>query len=155
LKAVRPTAESDAPEALRDAVLKPRIQREFLQKYNNAKFPKDLIAENVLIDLGLPKERSASSLQILKANATFAGLLLEINGDKFVDLGGGNSSARSGVSERNAGEPALIEAPAEEYDAGKPLDFVVETERTPEVLNEVRRVFITHGRNLMAVLNLS
>ena len=52
MKVVRPTADGEVEAGLREALMKSRIPREFFQRYNNAKFPKDLIGQNVLIDLG-------------------------------------------------------------------------------------------------------
>lgn len=145
LKIVRPTTEHDAQEGLREAILRPRIQREFLERYDNAKFPKDAIAQNVLVDLGLPKERAGQALAILKANAELAGVLADIRGDKFVFLGGAEQkSSRSPAAEEaeipQSGESGLDQVGLA---AGPPPAPVPEQPRT----DAVRRVFITHGKN--------
>lgn len=149
LKIVRPTAEGEVLEGVKEAIMKARIPREFFTKYNNAKFPKDLIAQNVLVDMGLPKERALQALEILKANAQFAGILIDIKGDKFVHLEG--ASFTSNPSE--VVDPAL--APRDEFfDVKLPdlAEFEAPSEKVHEKIaaspsNEVRRVFITHGKN--------
>ncbi len=50
---VAPTQEGDDDAARAEAVLQPRISREFFEKYNRAKFPKDEIVKNVLVELGI------------------------------------------------------------------------------------------------------
>ncbi len=59
-RVVAPTSEGDDHQARQEAVLKPRLMGEFFRRYNRAKFPKDQIAENVLVEMGLPKERATS-----------------------------------------------------------------------------------------------
>jgi hypothetical protein len=60
LRIVRPTGEEDdVLAAKREATLRPRVVREFLQKYKNAAIPKDTIAHNVLGDLGVPQEKNS------------------------------------------------------------------------------------------------
>lgn len=155
LKIVRPTEEGDVEAGLKEAILKSRIPREFLLKYDNAKFPKDLIAKNVLIDMGLPKERADQGLDILKANAEFAGVLVDIKGEKFVHLD-------------NAGlprKPVRNDLGSETFDPGLAPDFSVFGEDVADAADEglsdsgttsdakasahadVKRVFITHGKN--------
>jgi hypothetical protein len=56
---VAPEEEGEDLSARREAVLKPRIAREFFEKYRRAKLPNETIAVNVLKSLGLPAERCA------------------------------------------------------------------------------------------------
>lgn len=152
LKIVRPTEEGEAEIGIREAIMKSRIPREFFERYNNAKFPKDLIAQNVLIDLGLPKERAAQGLEILKANAEFAGILMDIKGEKFVHLEGSGSATRSSAPDSLVIEPETSNA-WENLDLDR-SDFQGD-EQSPQSQSkivaapqgEVKRVFITHGKN--------
>ena len=50
MRIVRPTTEGDDTAAKREAFLKPRVIREFLQKYDRAPIPRDDIARNVLME---------------------------------------------------------------------------------------------------------
>jgi hypothetical protein len=61
-KLVAPEAEGEDLAARRDAILRPRILREFFEKYRRAKFPNDVIGINVLKGLGIPGNRAASAL---------------------------------------------------------------------------------------------
>jgi hypothetical protein len=52
---VAPTEEGDDDAAKVEAMLQPRLEREFFQKYNKAKFPKDEIARNILVSMACLK----------------------------------------------------------------------------------------------------
>lgn len=156
LKIVRPTEEGEDMAGIREAILKPRIQREFLERYNNAKFPKDIIAQNVLVDMGLPKERAEQALAILKANAESAGVLADIKGDKFVFLEGTGTTARKAApviaelaNDQAVDDEATDWLSAEIIDDGANRSAATAPGPVaPDTLkDEVRRVFITHGKN--------
>ena len=51
---VAPTKEGDDLAARREAMLRPRILREFLSKYDGSKLPTDTIARNVLEEMNVP-----------------------------------------------------------------------------------------------------
>ncbi len=74
---VAPTEAGDNLQALRDAVLKPVIMRQFFEKYNHKSFPETNVAENVLINMGLPKDRAKSAVEILIANGLETGIMRE------------------------------------------------------------------------------
>ena len=74
---VAPEAEGEDVVARREAILKPRILREFFEKYRRAKLPNDTIAANVLKSLGLPGDRTESAIEIIKANGSYAGIIRE------------------------------------------------------------------------------
>src|SRR6266852_5183021 len=59
-KLVMPEVEGEDLAARREAIMKPRILKEFFERYRRAKFPTDAIAGNVLRTLGLPTERVQS-----------------------------------------------------------------------------------------------
>jgi hypothetical protein len=61
-KLVAPEEEGEDVSARREAILKPRILREFFEKYRRAKFPNETIAGNVLKSLGLPSVVSQKRL---------------------------------------------------------------------------------------------
>src|SRR5262249_482398 len=50
----KPTVEGDDLSAMREALLRPRVIREFLTSHNEHKVPRDDIAKNVLEKLGVP-----------------------------------------------------------------------------------------------------
>jgi predicted nucleotide-binding protein len=83
---VAPEEEGEDLIARREAVLMPRIMREFFEKYRRAKFPSDAIAGNVLKSLGLPAEKVGSAIEALKANGTYAGIIRDTPTGPFVNM---------------------------------------------------------------------
>jgi len=90
---LRPTEENADLSARREAVLKPRIFGEFLQRYNGNPFPRQDIALNILEGMGVPREKAAEVLERIEASAQSVGFLQEIKGKKYVSLEGGASGA--------------------------------------------------------------
>ena len=83
---VAPTEEGDDLRARAEALLQPRLQREFFEKYNKSKFPRDDIGRNQLVALGLPKDRCERAFEILKENGSFAGVLRDTKTGLFVAI---------------------------------------------------------------------
>jgi hypothetical protein len=78
LKILKPKEEKQPLEGKREALLKPRVIRDFLTKYNDAAIPRDDIAYNVLEDLGVPKERTSEVLVLILEGAQSVGFITEI-----------------------------------------------------------------------------
>jgi hypothetical protein len=76
-KLVAPENEGDDLAARREAILLPRILKEFFVRHRRAKFPIDIIAINVLRSMGIPHERAAGALEVVKANGRYAGIIRE------------------------------------------------------------------------------
>lgn len=144
---VRPKKEGDDLTAKREAFLRPRVINKFLTEYNGSPLPREDIAQNVLEDLGVPKERTAEVFSIISTEATSLGLSQTIKGKVYIDL--------SGVA-----EPPSTDTPTDKQDSGEqPAD----TENVPEngappippvppapavqSNAQIRRVFVTHGKN--------
>ncbi|MDE0537554.1 MAG: nucleotide-binding protein [Rhodospirillales bacterium] len=142
---VAPTVEGDDIVAKKEAILKPRVLAEFFGKYDRAKFPKDDIAKNVLVGLGVPKERAEKAFTILKANGDAVGIIVETKTGPFVALD----------STKHAGAPAPDASNVVDLGGGDESEYgdVPEVPETPEASAEAeqphnnRRVFITHGKN--------
>jgi hypothetical protein len=83
---VAPTEEGDDTRARVEAMMQPRLEREFYERYNRAKFPKDEIGRNVLVSLGLPKDRAERSFEILKQNGLYTGVLRDTKTGLFVAI---------------------------------------------------------------------
>jgi hypothetical protein len=88
LRIVRPTKPGDDMAAKREALLRPKIIGEFLRTYDGAALPPDQIAKNVLLEKGVPAERLDEVLALILDGAQSVGYLKDINGKKYVDLGG-------------------------------------------------------------------
>lgn len=144
-----PTLEGQDDEAKRSAFLRPRVFDEFLRKYDGHAIPKEPIAENVLAEMGVPKDRTARVKAMILEGAKELGLLSEIKGKVYVNL--------SGISQSS---PTVSEVVDVEQDNGD--DTVPEAtsakekfEKEPQVTTvvalpadrDVESVFITHGKN--------
>src|SRR6266404_1158582 len=88
LKILKPKNEDDPLNGKREALLKPRVIREFLTKYNDGAIPRDDIAHNVLEDFGVPKDRAAEVLKLIMEGAETVGFITEIKGKKYANLKG-------------------------------------------------------------------
>ncbi len=150
---VSPTEEGDDLAARSEALLQPRLLKEFFERYNHAKFPKDDIARNVLVSMGLPKDRGERALEILKENGTYCGVIQQTKTGPFVALEG-RSPAR-----QPAEAPVKLDDEDEEYGLD---DIEVLEDRSPAVtgaasagpvLSEVKapsapkQLFVAHGKN--------
>ena len=146
---VAPTIEGDDEVALREALLRPRVVREFLRKYDGSPLPTDKIGRNVLEAMGVPATRSEAALALIIESADAVGLLATINGRKLVNLRGSHLQA---VPSPSLGDDAeeeddSYEPQAAASDAAQlPSTSLPEQSANPEPqLN--RRVFISHGSN--------
>jgi hypothetical protein len=152
-KLVAPEREGEDIAARREAILKPRILREFFERYRRAKFPSDVIAVNVLKSLGLPESRVQSAIEIVKANGRYAGIIRETPTGPFVKLDSPGVPAPTAT-------PQLVEpdssdvTPAAESLMGQampsPQPFAstpTATASSPSVdIAKLNRVFISHGK---------
>ena len=159
-KIIRPKGEDDETQARREAVLKPRVFREFLEKYNNHTFPREDIAVNVLEEMGVPRAKTTEVLERLLASANSVGFIEMIKDKGYVTLAGivtGEAGDESGIQ---TSEAKLTEEPAE-VSAEAPAASVVsrpQPRRTTSTLGAAvaddarrRRVFITHGKKTALV----
>ncbi len=138
MRIVRPTAEGDDLIAKRESLLRPRVIREFLQKYDGAPIPKEGIAQNVLLEMGVPQERTAEVLKLILEGAHAVGFVQDIKDRRYVDLQGAT------VPDEKTENP-------DSQQQKSPLEQVPDP--TPAALSSPprdgrsRKVFITHGKN--------
>jgi hypothetical protein len=145
MRIVKITEEGDDLRAKRQALLKPRVTRDFLERYNGAPIPKDQIGKNVLLDMDVPSEKTADVLKLIVESAESVGFLRDINGKKYVDLLGTQPPIpTSGTDQSDKGDglgepesPAAVVAP-----------ITLPAPSAPAVdATRAKRVFITHGKN--------
>lgn len=139
---VSPLQENDELAAKREAVLKPRVIREFLTRYNRSSIPRQDIAQNVLVDLGVPKERAAKVFELIMDSAQEVGFLTEIKGKSWVDL--------AGTAELSAQLPAVEDSDVDIHESTNLQNPSAPQEslKNPQARSELeRRVFVTHGKN--------
>ena len=142
---LEPTEDADDVEAQREAVLKPRVLREFLTKYDKAKMPREEIAGNVLVAMRVPREAVPRTLKLITENPQAVGFLRDINGVTYISLQATylDNKAQSVASDEDQGsigeEPTLAS-----QDAAAASQTAVNLEKPT---GDNRRVFITHGKN--------
>lgn len=157
-KILRPKSENDDVAAKREAVLRPRVFREFLERYDKHPFPREDIAINVLEEMGVPREKASEVLLRLQASANSVGLLSTIRDKIYVDLGGAVATPAANDKDETAGNAAESKSTDElDIDPVPIADPVVPQQRpispgttlSAAIADDVRRrkVFITHGKN--------
>lgn len=149
-RAIAPTSEGDDLAARREALLRPRILRDFLTRYNEAKLPPEHIGCNVLEELGVPKDRTKDVFALIFEGANGVGFIREVKGQKYVDLD--SSSVPAAAETANGSDPTAVTAddvlPAGTSPPVSPIQSVVPAPAlaaTP--FKHTSRVFITHGKN--------
>jgi predicted nucleotide-binding protein len=142
----KPQDEGDDLVAKREALLQPRIIREFLQKYDGSQLPMVNIAKNVLEKMGVPSVRADDVHDLILTEATDLGLIREIKGKRFVQLKGAALSAAAAKAEvtiEDNGEDgaaiAVLPPPA------APASAIPPPPASGRPANN--RVFVTHGKN--------
>jgi predicted nucleotide-binding protein len=149
---VEPQEEGADLAGRREAVMKPRILREFLSKYSGSPLPREDIGMNVLKSMNVPADRTKQVLEMVIKSADSVGFLQTIKDRKYVNLGGIKPPEQA------------VDSPREDEPSASPqtqLKELVKTVHEPEptaVAQEsrrssaqsdarLRRVFITHGKN--------
>lgn len=149
-RVVAPTREGDDLAARREALLRPRVIREFLTRYNGSKLPNDVIARNVLEEMGVPSAKTKDVFDLIVAGAKAERFLRDVKGHPYVDLD-------TVVAEDTAQEDGRArELAREEEQAPEPVasaEFGVST-AVNSPAKRANRVFITHGRNRDIVTQL-
>jgi predicted nucleotide-binding protein len=165
LQILAPTEEGIDKIGLVEASLKPSVLRRFFDKYNNAKFPKDTIAENVLkLDFNVPSEDSARILDIIKSNGRYTGIIHETKtgpyvfadepADVSVDTNNNNVLATDIEIAKPEESHEHDELPAELAQKMNLKRAEKQSDTTPLVKNEKPKVFISHGKNKKIVEQL-
>ena len=154
-KIVAPEEEGDEVIGKAESILQPRIMKEFFQKYNKNKFPRDDIAENVLVTLGLPKERTSVAVDVLKENGSFTGVIQDTKTGLFVAL----DSPRPLMTEQSENDlenGQIDDSPQVDTDESietETLSKGHEYEKPSESV-ENNRVYVSHGKNRKIVNQL-
>lgn len=146
---VSPTVEGDDRAAKAQALMQPRLQREFFERYDRAKFPKEDIGRNVLISMGLPKDRAERAFELLKENGINVGLIRETKTGPFVALGETNMALLrppESVVEIDDGDDNDHASTNHEIAATAANSLETRVVPSPSIPN-ANRVFITHGKN--------
>jgi hypothetical protein len=154
---VAPEAEDEDVVARREAIMRPRIMREFFEKYRRAKFPTDTIAINVVKSLGLPGDRAAAAIETIKGNGIYAGVIRDTPTGPFINLDSPGlprpaaTADLTNTSEAPHGEEVLAGGDSGSNDATAQGLAVA---ATPAFDAKANRVFITHGKQRAIVAQI-
>lgn len=85
-KIVMPTEEGEDKKLLIKSALNPQLLKQFYERYDRNKFPRDDIAKNVIVSMGVPQYRADEALKIIKANGLFIGIIVDIGGNNYIQL---------------------------------------------------------------------
>ena len=154
---VAPLSEGDDLAARREALMRPRVIRDFLTRYNESKLPPENIGCNVLEELGVPIEKAAAVFKLIADSAQAVGFIRELKGARYVDIEAQAPPPESKpptADHRHDGDHA--------DDAQLPPDLRSEAAGAaasaaaalPAARRLTNRVFITHGKNVEIVAQL-
>lgn len=145
----KPLVEGDDLIAKREAVLKPRIIREFLSKYSGSQLPRDKIAEHVLEQMKVPEDRTKQVFDMIMATADSVGFIRTIRDKKYADLVGTRPPSSDEAPATDEETPStMLAARAAAIPEPVPRESAnVTTAVSAAVDGRMRKVFITHGKN--------
>ncbi|WP_373378557.1 TIR domain-containing protein [Cupriavidus nantongensis] len=148
----KPMEEGDDLVAKREAVLKPRIIREFLSKYSGSQLPRDKIAEHVLEQMKVPEDRTKQVFDMIMTTADSVGFIRTIKDKKYADLVGTRPPGSDEALAADEGTPATTIA-ARAATIPEPIHgeaaIVIPVTQAASAATDgrMRKVFITHGKN--------
>ena len=144
-RAIKPLVEGDDLAAKREAVLKPRLLGEFLNKYNGSSLPKDGIAFNVLEDMDVPPKKTGAVYNLILASAQSLDMLRVIKDKQYVDLTGVNQLPDSEIE---GDETVQKENSHDNTTLSEDEILSMDSNLVPPVPERSnRKVIITHGKN--------
>lgn len=154
---VAPTLEGDDLAARQEALLRPRVVREFLERYDGSPLPSTAIGVNVLETMGVPPDRGDATFGLIVESAEGLGLITEVGGKKFVNLRGIQTHLRVVPNpEAEDDSPAEVVPAANIGGNGDEPPEVSSAGNGTSVHDRVpnRRVFVSHGSNRQIVEHL-
>jgi predicted nucleotide-binding protein len=160
MRVVAPMEEGDDEAAKREALLRPRVVREFLEKYDGSKLPRPNIGRNVLEQMSVTATATERTLDLIIESANELGLLTEIKGESYVNL-------KVVPKPKDPDADLLYDEDAEDAEDAVPPEGLssadlaaaariahVEVRPTAVTTKANRRVFISHGKNKRVVSQL-
>lgn len=141
-----PTEEGMDLSARREAMLRPRVFGDFLGKYNGRSIPPENIGMNVLVDMGVPRDKSQDVFQRIVSSAEEAGLITNIKDKRYVNLNAVATSVSYGHSEeQESGEIHESDEVSNTEEVVAAPVAKVEAAAAPSAHNNL--IFVTHGKN--------
>lgn len=158
---LRPKEEHGDLLAKREAVLLPRVFGLFLKQYDGHPFPRTDIAQNVLEEMGVPRDKTTEVLDRIDSSARSVGFIEEIKDKLYVTLQGTATPTPAATTEKEDITQETQPSPRSEtrhpaepstQPKGVPVTTTVAprgSDLTAAIADDLRRrrVFITHGKN--------
>jgi hypothetical protein len=142
---VAPTEEGDDAHAMREALLRPRVVRDFLMKYDGSPLPTPQIAFNVLESMGVPASAVERTHELIVASAEALGLLVEIKGKNYVSLDAVPTvPLEPPAADGTPGPLVILEDGGTYRDSEDPSTMALPHS---SMVQENSQVFISHGSN--------
>ena len=163
---LEPTDESQEAAGRYEATLKPRVIEEFLTKYDRKRLPdRDDIAQNILVQMGVPRDSTTQTLELILRSAEGIGVIRDVKGSRYIQLKSSTQPSSSAdqqeATSENSGpiDEQQTVADGNEKNGSVPVSSVhppVANQPKPEDghLREGNRVFIAHGKNVKFVDSL-
>lgn len=148
-----PEDEGDDKKALQEAALRPRVMRQFFEKYNRGKFPQETIGINVLTSMGVQRDKAKDVYEMVRSTGLLVGFVTQTKTGLYVAL---HSTSSVPVTSGTDDDPPVVDDAANgngdktEPQVPAPVKPVVVTPATPKN----SKVFITHGKNRSIVEQL-
>lgn len=146
---VEPTSSDQKVKGLIDAALYPTTFSKVFEFYRNKKLPDDAYFRNAATrEFGIPREHADVCVEVFKANMALVGLIKHLATGDWLS-GDVQPPIRAEVPAGNlvnSDQSAFVE-PAESLPEQSP----VSQSRTLQPQEKIRKVFITHGKNLAVV----
>lgn len=133
-----PLEEGDEVVAKREAALKPRVLGEFIRKYENSPLPRHDIALNVLVEMGVPRDRAESVYTLILDMAEAVGLIREIKNKQYIDLSGVHVATKL---------EAAKDVPGTEEDSREVPPLPKDNEPISAKKELGQGIFVAHGKN--------
>lgn len=168
---VGPLREGDDDAAKREAVLTPRVERQFLERYDGHPLPADNIAYNVLESMGVPRSAAARVYEVIRENAENVGFVKLIKDKAYVDLGPmqiegdaeSSSPARSSESQTlttstEEGGSAIMPSAPNSAPPPPPVRaerVFVSSSASPEIADQIAALLKFGGREAVAKTELA
>lgn len=171
-KILRPKEEGADLAGRREAVMRPRVFSDFLSRYDGNAFPRQDIAENVLEDMGVPRDKTAEVLERITASARSVGYLEDVRDKLYVVVEHAQAGASAAGGTVRSPDPIAPQAAPDVEEVAEvsqasgrretagiraPADTTSSASTSPArpselasaIISDVRRrrVFITHGKS--------
>lgn len=140
-----PTEEGMDQAARREAILRPRVFGDFLGKYNGKSIPPEIIGMNVLVEMGVPRDKSQDVFQRIISSAEEAGLITAIRDKRYVNLNAVRIATPSPPAEGQ--DNAAFDRGDESEMNGAVTAPIAQMEPATASPAHNNRIFVTHGKN--------